>query len=205
MSKPVLLSLSVVAIALGGVLALAQQTMAPYTAAQAGQGRSEYMANCASCHLANLGGGGEAPSLAAGNFMKSWGGKSTRELYSYIRSAMPLGKGGSLSDSSYANIIAFLLTANGATAGGTLLTPATDVRIGLIANGVVPPDIAAGTTRAAPSPPMQTGLTVAGRVASHTPVSDTIVSYTARRDWLMGWRNYQAGVIARSPRSRLRM
>jgi alcohol dehydrogenase (cytochrome c) len=191
MLKPILLSLSVAAIALGGGPALAQQTMAPYTAAQAGQGRSEYMANCASCHQANLSGGGEAPSLAAGNFMKSWGGKSTRELYSYIRSAMPLGKGGSLSDTGYANIVAFLLTANGATAGGTLLTPATDVRIGLIANGVIPPDIAAGTTRAAPSPPMQTGLTVAGRVANYTPVSDAMLVNPPNSDWLMGRRNYQ--------------
>ena len=109
------------------------------------QGRADYTANCAACHQANLSGGGEAPSLAAGNFMKSWSGKSTRELYAYIRSAMPLGKGGSLSDTTYANIVAFLLTANGATAGGTPLTAATDVKIGLIANGVVPPDIAAGT------------------------------------------------------------
>ena len=184
MLKPILLSLSVAAIALGGGPALAQQTMAPYTAAQAGQRRSEYMANCASCHQANLSGGGEAPSLAAG-------GKSTRELYSYIRSAMPLGKGGSLSDTGYANIVAFLLTAHGATAGGTLLTPATDVRIGLIGNGVIPPDIAAGTTRAAPSPPMQTGLTVAGRVANYTPVSDAILVNPPNSDWLMGRRNYQ--------------
>ena len=102
-------------------IAFAQQTMAPYTAAQAAQGRADYMANCAGCHQANLSGGGEAPSLAAGNFMKTWGGKSTRELYAYIRQAMPLGKGGSLPDATYANIVAFLLAANGATAGGTLL------------------------------------------------------------------------------------
>ena len=137
--------------------------MAPYTAQQARAGRADYAANCAACHQANLSGGGEAPSLAAGNFMKSWGGKSTKELYAYIHSAMPLGKGGSLPDATYANIVAFLLTANGATAGGTNLTAATDVKIG--ADGQW-----RGAARhrqrhhpqAAPAP-MRTGLTVAGR------------------------------------------
>ena len=166
MSRRILLSSSLFAVFLGGGLAMAQQTMGPFTADQAQRGRADYAANCASCHLGNLTGGGEAPSLAAGNFMKSWGGKSTKELYAYIHSAMPLGKGGSLSDTTYGNIVAFLLQANGATPGGTALSPATDVRVGLIANGVVPPDIAAGTTRTAPPAPMQTGLTVKGKAVS---------------------------------------
>src|SRR5258706_9565089 len=191
MLKRILLYSSIATIVLGAGLAAAQQTMAPYTAAQATQGRSEYMANCASCHQANLSGGGEAPSLAAGNFMKSWGGKSTRELFSYIRSAMPLGRGGSLPDTTYPTIAAFLLQPNGATRGGTQLTASPDVKIGLIANGVVPADIAAGTTRAAPPAPMRTGLTVAGSVTGYEPVSDAMLRDPPVGDWLMGRRNYQ--------------
>ncbi len=191
MLKRILLSSSIATIVLGAGFAVAQQTMAPYTAAQATQGRSEYMASCASCHQANLSGGGEAPSLAAGNFMKSWGGKSTRELFSYIHSAMPLGRGGSLPDATYANIVAFLLQANGATAGGTQLTASTDVKIGVIANGVVPADIAAGTTRVAPPAPMRTGLTVTGSVANYTPVSDAMLRDPPASDWLMGRRDYR--------------
>ncbi len=171
-------------------VALAQQTMAPFTATQAAQGRSDYIANCAACHQANLSGGGEAPSLAAGNFMKSWGGKSTRELYSYIHSAMPLGKGGSLSDSTYANIVAFLLTANGATAGGTPLTSSTDIRIGLIANGVVPDAITAAAP-AGGAPPGPSGVTVAGHVPNYAPVTDAMLTNPPDGDWLMARRNYQ--------------
>jgi alcohol dehydrogenase (cytochrome c) len=187
-----LLSSLLVALAIaGGELAQAQQTMAPYTSAQAGRGRTAYAANCASCHQANLSGGGEVPSLVAGNFMKTWGTKSTKELYAYIHQAMPLGRGGSLPDATYADILAFLLTANGATAGGTDLTAATDIRINLIANGQVPPDIAAGTTRAAAPPPMRTGLTVAGTVPSYQPVTDAMLLNPPDSDWLMGRRNYQ--------------
>ena len=35
-----------------------------YTAAQATAGRAAYQANCASCHVADLGGRNEAPQLA---------------------------------------------------------------------------------------------------------------------------------------------
>ena len=184
------------AVALGAALwsgAQAQQTMGPFTAEQAGAGRADYAANCAACHQANLSGGGEAPSLAAGNFMKSWGGKSTKELYAYIHSAMPLGKGGSLSDATYANIVAFILTANGATAGGTNLTAATDVKIGAMANGVVPPDIAAGVARRGREAQQlaRTGVTVAGTVANYHPLTDEMLAHPADGDWPMFRRNYQ--------------
>ena len=69
--------------------------------------------------------------------MKSWGGKSTKELYDYIHSAMPLGRGGSLIP-TYDNIVAFLLSANGATPGGKPFTPDTTIKIGLVANGRIP-------------------------------------------------------------------
>jgi alcohol dehydrogenase (cytochrome c) len=190
-SKRILLGSLVTSLVLGSGLVEAQQTMAPFTGAQATQGRADYMTNCASCHQANLSGGGQAPSLAAGNFMKSWGGKSTKELYSYIRSAMPLGKGGSLPDTTYANIVAFMLQANGATVGGTLLTSATDLRIGLIANGVVPANIANSTTQAAAAIPMRTGHTALGTVKNYEPVSDAMLRNPPASDWLMARRNYQ--------------
>ena len=188
MLKRTLLSACVLALS-GNGYAMAQQVMGPYTASQARQGRADYSTNCASCHQNDLSGGGEAPSLAAGNFMKSWGGKSTRELYAYIKAAMPLGRGGSLPDGTYANIVAFLLSANGATEGSTNLTPDTDVRISLVANGVMPPFISAGGRSAAP--PMRTGLAVKGTVPDYTPVTDAMLQDPAASDWLMPRRNYQ--------------
>jgi mono/diheme cytochrome c family protein len=142
-------------------IALAQQDTGPFTADQAAQGHKDYSSACASCHHENLSGGGEAPSLAGGNFLKSWGSRSTRELYDYIHSAMPLGKGGSLSDESYENIVAFLLEANGATPGGKPLTKDREVKIGNVTNGEMPPGIAHAGEAA---PPLRSGLTVAGQI-----------------------------------------
>src|ERR1700729_2441971 len=135
---------------------VAQQDTGPFTSTQASQGHKDYSSACASCHHENLSGGGEAPSLAGGNFIKSWGSRSTRELYDYIQSAMPLGKGGSLSSQTYENIVAFLLEANGATPGGKAFTADTDVKIGNVANGQIPRGIARageGAPPRAPAPP----------------------------------------------------
>src|ERR1700722_3487209 len=168
--------------------ALAQQDTGPFTQNQASQGHSEYSAACATCHQENLSGGGEAPSLAGGNFLKSWGERSTRELYDYLHSAMPLGKGGSLSDETYQNIVAFLLEANGATAGGQPFTAQTEVKIGNVANGRLSPGL---VSRGQTMPPLRSGLTVAGEVSAYTDVTEVMLNHPPDGDWLMFRRNYQ--------------
>jgi alcohol dehydrogenase (cytochrome c) len=168
--------------------AAAQQDVGPFTSQQAAQGHTEYSAACASCHQENLSGGGETPSLAGGNFLKSWGDRSTRELYNYLHAAMPLGKGGTLSDQTYQDIVAFLLEANGATPGGKSYTSVTDVKIGNVANGQIP----GGLTRQAEAAPLaRSGLTIAGQVPAYTPVTDAMLEHPADGDWLMFRRNYQ--------------
>src|SRR6202034_3711980 len=154
------IALAAYALACSSWVAAAQQDTGPFISGQASQGRKDYSSACASCHHENLSGGGEAPSLAGGNFIKSWGSRSTRELYDYIQSAMPLGKGGSLSSQTYENIVAFLLEANGATPGGKAFTAETDVKIGNVASGQVPGGLA---RRGEPALPARSGLTVEGQ------------------------------------------
>jgi alcohol dehydrogenase (cytochrome c) len=182
------IALAACALAWGSWVAAAQQDTGPFTSGQASQGHKDYSSACAACHHENLSGGGEAPSLAGGNFLKSWGTRSTRELYDYIHSAMPLGKGGSLSDKTYENIVAFLLEANGATPGGKPFTADTEVTIGNVTNGLMPAGIAHAGEAA---PPPRTGLTIAGQIPHYTPVTDAMLTHPADSDWLMFRRNYQ--------------
>jgi alcohol dehydrogenase (cytochrome c) len=177
------------ALALWSGGALGQQDTGPFTAQQAAQGNADYSAACGSCHGENLSGAGEAPSLADGNFIKSWGARSTRELYDYIRSSMPLGKGGSLSDQSYQNIVAFLLLANGSTPGGKPFTAATDVKIGNVANGKMPSGLVASASGRQPL--ARSGLTAQGQVSNYAPVTDEMLTHPPDGDWLMFRRNYQ--------------
>ena len=72
-----------------------------YTAAQAAAGRAAYQANCASCHVADLGGRNEAPQLAGGDFMNTWRSRTTKDLFDYMSSTMPPG-GPSLGPDQYA-------------------------------------------------------------------------------------------------------
>jgi mono/diheme cytochrome c family protein len=93
-------------------------TPALYTAAQASAGAAVYAQNCASCHGANLQ-GVAAPALAGKDFQTT--AVSDKYTVSIIRTIatqnMPLSNPGSLSDTQYANVLAYLLAANCYPAG----------------------------------------------------------------------------------------
>jgi len=81
--------------------------------AAAGDGKAVYDSSCAACHGADLVGAGEAPALKGSAFLDKWKGKNAA-LYTFVHQNMPPGAGGSLSDSDYRAITAYVLQANGA-------------------------------------------------------------------------------------------
>src|SRR5579859_2996736 len=97
----------------------------PFNATQVEGGRAAYVVNCQSCHTDNLSGSGEAVPLAGRAFLAGFGDKTTKELFDTIKTEMPLGAPGRLSDEAYTDIVAFMLHASGAATGTTALTPAT--------------------------------------------------------------------------------
>ncbi len=102
---------------------------APFTQDQADAGRDSYITSCASCHGPHLS-GGDAPALIGEAFNASWGKHTTAELYTFIQRLMPFCQGGTLADDAYTDIVAFILSQNGAKAGSQALTSTTNVRIG---------------------------------------------------------------------------
>lgn len=190
----------IVAAAAGVILVQAQQRPAgPFTAAQASAGRTAYQENCSGCHLPDLVGRNEAPPLAGGNFMNTWGGRTTRELLALIQTTMPPGSPGALGPDVYAEIAAFILESNGATPGSQPLTVTTAVTISSIATGQAPAGgrgaVAGGgrgAGRAGARPAGPRGITVAGEVKNYVPVTDEMLTHPDPGDWLMIRRNYQA-------------
>ncbi|MDP6416753.1 MAG: cytochrome c, partial [Gammaproteobacteria bacterium] len=89
----------------------AQQALS-YTDAQANAGARDYASQCAACHGANLQGIGVVPSVAGQGFISKWSGAEVAELYDQL-SRMPPQNPGSLSETSYTNILAFILQSNG--------------------------------------------------------------------------------------------
>lgn len=93
---------------------------ASYTVAQAAGGAKAYKANCSRCHGSDLS-GVSAPALKGAAI---GGTQSVAEIYSFMVQQMPAGAPGSLSPTTYAAIMAYLLQQNGHRPGSAPLTPA---------------------------------------------------------------------------------
>lgn len=118
-------------------------TVGPFTAEQAKAGQGAYRRFCASCHGPDLLGRGEASALAGRDFIVSWRSRSTADLFQYIQNTMPPGRAGDAGFQVDLGIVAFILQANGATAGNLGLATTTVVAIGSVASGQMPPALRA--------------------------------------------------------------
>ena len=203
------LGLGAAVIALGAGVALLPRALtsealaqgqAGFTADQANAGHGVYATSCGGCHRANLAGGGDAPALGGSGFMSSFGNRSTKDLYQFIAKSMPAGAPGSLSEDQYTTVTAYLLWANGAKPGTTLLTKDSDVKISTIATGKILPEAIAAPTlgkeaamiaRAArENAPPPLGQTVMGTVKNYVDITDEMLTHPPDGEWLMYRRNY---------------
>jgi mono/diheme cytochrome c family protein len=130
-----------VGVALVGVVSVAGLSAQPkgqpvFTKEQADAGRKQYADTCARCHADDLGGNAEAPALAGGPFMNSWGTQTTQDLFKYAQGMPP--DGSRLQTAEYLNVVAFILNQNGAVPGAQALAADTAVRVDTIATGEKP-------------------------------------------------------------------
>jgi len=203
------LTLAAAAVVIGSLALVAGQApqgpAGAYTAAQAAAGRTTYQAQCASCHLPDLKGSGDAAPLAGAEFMGGWGRRTTRELLSFMQLTMPPTRPGGLSQEEYVNVAAFILQSNGAQAGAQVLSPTVEVAINTLATGQAPAAAPQAAGRgAAPAgqaaagggrgrgaaPPV--GITVDGEVKNFVPVTEAMLRNPDPADWLMIRRDYHA-------------
>ena len=198
------------AMVLAPAMAVAGAAQAPgggvYTAAQAESGRAVYERECAACHQSNLQGSFEAPQLAGDSFLRFWADLSPGDLFVRISGSMPPGEEGALTGEEYLDVVAYLLQANGAPAGGTALAETASVAIGALADGTAASvaraeggatgaalAAAAASAAAVPSAsPAAGGVTLAGAVEGYRPVTDEMLRDPDDGDWLMIRRNYEA-------------
>lgn len=114
---------------LGGAVAAGPEAVSTvFTEAQAATGRETYEAFCIACHQADLGGQNEALPLKGPHFRRSWGHRTTRDLFTFISREMPPGQA-TLSEREYLGLVAYLLQSNGAAAGAQPLTALTQAVI----------------------------------------------------------------------------
>lgn len=92
-----------------------------YSEAQAKRGQAAYEAECASCHQADFGGDGFAPSLAGPEFASAWNDLSVGDLFERVRQSMPPSNPGGMPPATKIDVIAYLLKGNKFPAGSAEL------------------------------------------------------------------------------------
>ena len=99
--------------------------MPVFTAAQADRGEVAYLANCVSCHGPGLTSANYGTPLAGPYFDDKWRGRSVAALYAHLHDRMPPSRPGSLSDQTYADLLAYILEVNGLLPGAAELPAST--------------------------------------------------------------------------------
>ena len=83
-----------------------------YSKAQLARGQKVYREECLRCHSENLLGGEDSPQLVGDEFLEKWYGKTVGDLFERTRKTMPTDGPGNLSRQAYADVTAYLLSAN---------------------------------------------------------------------------------------------
>jgi mono/diheme cytochrome c family protein len=110
-----------IGVALAALPESAAAQAASYTTAQAEAGARAFTASaCAACHMPDLR-GGEGPPLIGSGFQSNWSGSPVSALLAFLKENMPATAPGSLSDQTYVELVAYLLSMNDVPAGGAPL------------------------------------------------------------------------------------
>lgn len=183
--------------------------------AQIDQGREAFEANCAVCHDSSLQGGAHGPSLTGKAFLATWGGKSSDDLFAFIKTTMPPGAGGSLTDREYLSVTGYVLSHGGHGLGNdaplALGKPVRIAAVGAGAGATSPTSVAANTGVSDEYVPvigasslsdpaaekaiaqMFAAMAVGNsEVANFTPVSEAMLTTPPPGDWL-NWRRTRDG------------
>lgn len=183
----------VVMLALLGVSCAATAQQAPaYTAAQARQGETAYLGNCAMCHGAHLDDGQFGPPLSGQTFAQRWAGRSLAELDSYLETSMPPALAGQLSRDTYVSVIAYLLQQNKVKAGSRPVPAQRAALSAMVLPGKRIPDqlLRRGNS---PGGPITAGVKLPSWPAPpnpldhYTPVTEAMLNHPPQGDWLT-WR-----------------
>ncbi len=103
-----------------------------YTDAQAERARATFDSICTQCHTLAPGGNTRGGAVSGDKFWATFTQKSVGDLLGYVSKNMPNGNGGSLAPSTYNDLVALILKANGFPAGTAEITPASVVDIQII-------------------------------------------------------------------------
>jgi alcohol dehydrogenase (cytochrome c) len=163
-------------------------TPVSFTSAQASDGHGVYLEQCASCHGQYLDDGEFARPLKGVDFRARWGSRSTEALFTYLSTKMPPDRPGTLGDTRYAQLLAFILQENGAQPGEREL-PREPNGFKELAPPNWPPVQGGGVAPGVTIPPPPPRANPLDRIRA---VTDTMLNKVPDGDWLLWRRTYDA-------------
>lgn len=170
-------------------LAQSPTAVPSFTDAQASAGQAAYMQNCARCHGAQLDDGQFGPPLRGVSFSGHWAGRSIADLFGFVRQSMPPGAAGTLADGTYAQLVAYVLSQNGVSAGSTALPSDPDALLAMRFPGN--PSVARGPGGSlAASATLPPWPAAANPLDHFSPVTESMLQDPAPQDWLTWRRDY---------------
>lgn len=103
-----------------------------YTTVQATRGTDLYNRVCSECHGDDLEGREKSPALAGGSFTQRWDGATLKKLFERMQEMPPGDPATRPQPNQYADILAFLLSANDVPPGSQPLVSDKDVLAAII-------------------------------------------------------------------------
>lgn len=189
---PVLLiGIGVALIILVAPSGLDAQSPPEFTADQAAAGETAYRTQCAVCHGENLSDGEFGPPLSGSAFRGNWSGVTLDELFNYAADNMPPNNPGSLSSETVAQLVSYILEANGLSATTRDLADDPELLTGVVMfDGPISQQAAlrrgpgGGLTPGVELPPYPVPDNPLGAL---TPVTDELLTNPPAGEWLT-WR-----------------
>ncbi len=114
-----------------------------YTQQQATRGAASFASTCTRCHSADASDDGRRP-LAGKAFWESFRESTVDRLLDYVSKNMPNGAGGTLEATTYADLVAFILSRNDLPSGTAELTKESATGVQIIAK-TGPGELPSGT------------------------------------------------------------
>lgn len=149
-------------------------------------GRQVYAKRCAACHGATLQGSAHGPTLSGEAFAAKYRLPDVQSLLAYTRAVMPLGAAGTLSDSQYRDVVAFVARpgpAGAAAAGAPAPAPAAPPL----------PKVGGNEEKQAGLDALLSAMTYKNRALPRfEPVTEAMLTTPPPGDWL-NWRRTRGG------------
>ena len=106
-----------------------------YTTEQSTRGADLYTRVCSECHGDDLDGREKSPALAGGSFTQRWEGATLKKLFERMQEMPPADPAKRLKPDEYADVLAFVLSANDVPAGSQRLVSDKDVLAAIVYAG----------------------------------------------------------------------